>query len=602
MMRRRLTAFRVRLGWKVKEFLKGRRSAPRPLVTVGIPIYDRVELLKASIDSILSQTFQDFELILVCDGSPPETRRVVEAYQQDPRVRIFSYPDNSGNAVRGRNKAILEARGLYYAFHDSDDLAEPDRLERSLRAIRRHRADVVYGGWRAKIEQPRDGLDLRDGQEVFSPDLTYQSLSEVCIPCQSTVMARTAVLRSAGALKPSMRYMEDYELWLRLAARGYRFKAIRAVLTTLRLHASNLELSFRGDDERWREKLLEEHRVLPAWKPKIAYLIPGTGISGGLAVICQHANRLMARGFDVILIDTLDTKTRIDWFPEQKVPVIPWSDAPQNLGIAIATGWQTVDFLLRTPADRKIYFVQSDETRFTEDRATKRRIRRTYQFDFEFMTEARWIQRWLKADFGHDALYVPNGLDERLFQPGEPLEPRSSRPRVLLEGAICLPFKGMKEAFAAVAPLDCEVWCVSGAGRPEADWRCDRFFERVPMQEMPRIYASCDILLKMSRVEGFFGPPLEMMACGGTVVVSKVTGYDEYIRAGENALVVESGDIEGAREAVRRLIEDSTLRARLARAGQATAAEWRWEPTVDVLEAWFSGRSIEEIERGTIYS
>ena len=101
---------------------------------------------------------------------------------------------------------------------------------------------------------------------------------------------------------------------------------------------------------------------------------------------------------------------------------------------------------------------------------------------------------------------------------------------------------------------------------------------------MRKIYSSCDILLKMSRVEGFFGPPLEMMACGGTAVVSKVTGYDEYIVDGYNALVVEMGDVNRARAAVKRLIEDPELRKRLIANGQQTAKNWRWEQTIDILE------------------
>lgn len=323
---------------------------------------------------------------------------------------------------------------------------------------------------------------------------------------------------------------------------------------------------------------------------KIAYLIPGTGISGGLAVICQHANRLKQRGLEVVLIDTMNTGQPIDWFPNQSVEVVPLSQVEGCCEAAVATGWQTVAAVLEIRAHRKLYFVQSDETRFFDDPRLKRRIRRTYELDLEILTEARWIQRWLREEFGHEATYVPNGLDEALFFPDEPLEPKGPRMRVLLEGAICLPFKGMREAFEAIADLDCEVWCVSGAGAPEPDWRCDRFFERVPMATMRRIYSSCDVLLKMSRVEGFFGPPLEMMACGGTAVVSKVSGYDEYIVHEGNALVVEPGDVQGAREAILRLMNDGDLRARLTQAGGETAGQWRWEPSIDTLEQLFAKR------------
>jgi len=150
-----------------------------------------------------------------------------------------------------------------------------------------------------------------------------------------------------------------------------------------------------------------------------------------------------------------------------------------------------------------------------------------------------------------------------------------------------LPYKGMRDAFAAVADLDVDVWCVSSLGKPEPGWHCNRFFKQIPMIEMRKVYSSCDVLLKMSRVEGFFGPPLEMMACGGTSVVAKVTGYDEYIKDGYNALVVEPGDVAGARTAIQRILSEPELRASLIRNGKETAKQWQWEPSIDRLEAEF---------------
>lgn len=102
------------------------------LFSVIIPIYDRVALLDEAIRSILDQDMNDWELLLVCDGSPPETLAVVQQYSNHPRVRVLHLPKSSGNAVRARNKGILEARGKLLAFLDSDDRAEPDRLTSTL--------------------------------------------------------------------------------------------------------------------------------------------------------------------------------------------------------------------------------------------------------------------------------------------------------------------------------------------------------------------------------------------------------------------------------------------------------------------------------------
>jgi glycosyltransferase involved in cell wall biosynthesis len=200
------------------------------------------------------------------------------------------------------------------------------------------------------------------------------------------------------------------------------------------------------------------------------------------------------------------------------------------------------------------------------------------------MTEAKWIKSWLKKEFGKEAYLVPNAVNEKIFYPAEPLVPRGDKVRVLLEGPIDIPFKGMAEAFETVKDLDCEVWCVSSCGKPKPGWRYDRFFEKIPQTEMKGIYSSCDLILKLSRVEGFFGPPLEMMACGGTAVVGDVTGYDEYIVDGKNALVVKLGDVGAAKKAVNRLINDRSLLEELKRAGIITADQMNWDKSVDLLE------------------
>ncbi|QOS81362.1 glycosyltransferase [Paenibacillus sp. JNUCC31] len=567
-----------------------------PQISVVIPVYDRTDVLRQSIDSILNQTYQNYELIIVCDGSPAETLKIVDEYVDHEKVRIFKYYNNSGNAVRGRNKAIREARGEFLAFQDSDDIAELNRLEISLNYINEFKADVVYGGWRALVDGSRM-IDIKDGQEVLSPDCGYDELLKMCVPCQSTVMLRLDAVRAVGGLKTKMRYREDHELWLRMAYKGYKFKSIPLMLTNLRLHSNNLELSFKDDDNRWFNLMLEEHKNIIEMKPKIAYLIPGCGISGGIAVVCQHANRLLNRGYDVLLI-TEDNHREINWFPNQKVEIIGVDEAPANLDILVATGWSTAYTIAYIPAKRKVYFVQSDESRFYPAGSIEsQKAWDSYKFDYEYMTEAKWIQKWLKEKFGHNATYVPNGLDENIIFQTDPITKKGDKVRVLLEGPIDIPFKGMEDAFNAINDLDCEVWCVSSAGKPKKEWKCDVFFEKVPMSQMNQIYSSCDILVKLSRVEGFFGPPLEMMACGGTCVVADVTGHDEYIVDNYNALVVKIGDVEGAKQAVKKLIEDTELRQRLIANGRKTAEEWRWEPSIDTLEElYYKNHSIGKVE------
>lgn len=328
----------------------------------------------------------------------------------------------------------------------------------------------------------------------------------------------------------------------------------------------------------------ERYNLSP--KPSIAFVIPSQNISGGIMVVCQHANMLIKKGFDIVLIDdSPDDPYVLDWYPDLLPEVISVNEVAHRIDIVIATGWSTAYTVNDFPAKRKLYFIQSDETRFSPAGAEEVELaRRTYALDFEFVVIAKWLQKWLKEEFGKSAHYVPNGVDTTLFYPDKPLVAKKEKLRILLEGSIEVPFKGMKEAFQVVDGMDCEVWCVSSAGHPESNWKCDRFFGRVPLEKMRQIYSSCDVLIKMSTVEGFFMPPLEMMACGGTVIVNKVTGYDEYIVDGYNGLVVEQGDVGAAREKVTQLIKDRALLQKLIMGGQETVKRYTWEESNGLLE------------------
>ena len=567
------------------------REIPHSLmVTVVIPVYDRTDILRDSIRSILAQNFDSFELILACDGSPAQTLAVVQEFAAHPRVRVFSWKEQSGNAVKGRNIGIAHALGKYVAFHDSDDVADPQRLRRSVEVLESGEADVVYGGYRILTQWQEDPRrhNCRDGQVVISPECDFEFLRTTCVPCQSTVMARASALRAVGGLKPEMRYREDHEIWLRLAYRGYRFKAIPEVLTSLRLHPQNLELKHVGQSEKWLHVMHQQYTRRGPLKPRIAFVLPGIEVCGGVAVVCHHVKRLRKMGYEVSLFVENQTETRsIDWFPDGQMIALPISAARgEHFDYLIATMWTTAHTVHQLQAERRFYFAQSDEIRFyPDDPAAQKAARATYEYDdLELIVIARWMQDWLRREFGREAHCVPNGLDLDLFHPAQPLESRGARPRVLLEGSINVPFKGMENAFRAVRDLDCEVWCVSGAGQPRPEWRCDRFFEGVPMERMKHIYSSCDILLKMSEVESFCYPPLEMMACGGAAVVGQVTGIEEYAVDGENCLIIPKGDVAAARDAVQRLIDDPSLRQRLAESGLQTARRFDWDASTARLD------------------
>jgi hypothetical protein len=146
--------------------------------------------------------------------------------------------------------------------------------------------------------------------------------------------------------------------------------------------------------------------------------------------------------------------------------------------------------------------------------------------------------------------------------------------RVLVEGPLGVDFKNIARTIAMLRKtLADEIWLLTIS--PISSYPgVKRVFSRVPAYDCARIYRSCDVLVKLSYVEGMFGPPLEMFHCGGTAVVYNVTGHDEYITNNENALVIPSGDENAVIAAVNELKRQPGLLARLKQGALTTAANW----------------------------
>jgi hypothetical protein len=122
-----------------------------------------------------------------------------------------------------------------------------------------------------------------------------------------------------------------------------------------------------------------------------------------------------------------------------------------------------------------------------------------------------------------------------------------------------------------------EVWFKSRGSFIDPAWKYDRIFHNVSSKEMAEIYSSCDVLLKMSEVEAFCLPNLEMMGCGKTIITTAFTGHEEYAVNGENSLVVPIRDVEAARVAIMRLRDDKELLTRLQANALATARNMTWD-------------------------
>lgn len=184
-----------------------------PKITVLIPVYNRAQYVTAAIDSMLRQSFTNFELLLIDDGSTDDSVQRIQTYT-DPRIRLVCNERNRG-IPHTRNRGLALARGEYVAMLDSDDVATPERLAQQVAFLDRHRDYAVIGSWVRVMNEmhrrPRPiGILPVAAADVQSRLLFHCSLS------QSSIMARTSVLRDCG-YREDFPVSSDFELWVRLA-------------------------------------------------------------------------------------------------------------------------------------------------------------------------------------------------------------------------------------------------------------------------------------------------------------------------------------------------------------------------------------------------
>jgi glycosyltransferase involved in cell wall biosynthesis len=318
----------------------------------------------------------------------------------------------------------------------------------------------------------------------------------------------------------------------------------------------------------------------------VLFLVGSSGISGGTYVILQHAKWLLDHGWDVVLGVRFPDAGAPRWHPAlEQVPIlsIPDAAAKQAYDLAVATWWPTVFELPEVDARHYAYLVQSAEARFygdiPEEQWAQPLAELTYTFGIPIITIATWLQVYLAARHGAPSFLVRNGIRKDLYNPlGPTLEPRhADLLRVLVEGPAHVPMKNTETAarLARAGGAD-EIWHLTGQGSGLTSL-CDRTFEQVPVEAVPTIYRSCDVLVKLSKVEGMFGPPLEMFHCGGTAVTYDVTGYEEYLND-ENSIVVPTDDEQGVVDAIRLLKREPDRLRSMRHAALATASRWPdWE-------------------------
>jgi len=192
-----------------------------PLISVIIPAYNSEKTIQETIESVIKQTFNDWELIVVNDGSQDRTVEIVSRIKDD-RIKLFSHP-NAG-APASRNRGFNNSVGQFIAFLDADDLWTTDKLESQLNALQSHPEAAVAYSWTDYIDESGNFLK-QGGRVIFNGNVYSQLLVRNFLENGSNPLIKREAINDIGGFNESLKGGQDWELYLRLGEK-YHFVAV----------------------------------------------------------------------------------------------------------------------------------------------------------------------------------------------------------------------------------------------------------------------------------------------------------------------------------------------------------------------------------------
>jgi hypothetical protein len=315
----------------------------------------------------------------------------------------------------------------------------------------------------------------------------------------------------------------------------------------------------------------------------IAFVLTDVGLSGGVIVALRHASRLGREHGHQVSIVTIRGTTE-GWvqreFPDLKIEPLDSKDVQSSFfDVAIATFWETLFVLEQVPSSRYVWFAQSIEDRFyAADNPIGAIAAAAIEVPIAVITEAIWIHDVFRAINPRRTVAIArNGIDKEIFsETDRPPSLRGESLRVLIEGPLGSFTKDVESSIrgALTAQTDIRISHVATAESFCSDPRYSALTVSLSFQEMADAFQTHDVLVKTSRVEGMYGPPLEAFHCGCVVVTTPVTGHEEFIVDGVNSIVVGWDDPEAIGAALDQLNRDRALLDHLKNSSRETAKAW----------------------------
>jgi GT2 family glycosyltransferase len=231
-----------------------------PLVSVLLPVYNDERFIELAVSSILSQIFEDFELIVIDDGSRDGSPGIVSKFR-DPRIRLIHNEHNLGLAP-SLNRGIAASNGDYIARHDADDIALPHRLRTQIEFLRSHPDCAMVGSRALLIDDQGLEQGVSDCPPIADIDIKWSLLVGNPFFHSSVMMRRDVVDKTGGYTEDPVifrAFVEDYDLWSRIN-RIARSANIREPLQVYRLHSMSASARTSCEQSR-QEQLIAQRNV-----------------------------------------------------------------------------------------------------------------------------------------------------------------------------------------------------------------------------------------------------------------------------------------------------------------------------------------------------
>lgn len=235
-----------------------------PEISAVLPVYNGEAYVREAVESILAQTFTDFELIIINDGSTDGSGAILrELAARDPRIVLVERAN--GGLVSALNEGIERARADLIARMDADDVAMPDRFARQLARMLGEPDLGVLGSFIRIMDKA--GRIIRLGDYPVSVEETLRFMDHGCPVAHPTVMMRREAVLKAGGYRKLFSHCEDYDLWLRISELGYGIANLPQPLLNYRMHGANVSAVHREAQELGTMVALLAHRARAAGLP-----------------------------------------------------------------------------------------------------------------------------------------------------------------------------------------------------------------------------------------------------------------------------------------------------------------------------------------------